>query len=424
MTTVPADPHVHSPDETYEEVAARRIAERLELLAADSEEPGRLTRPFLAPSMLRAMDRIEGWMKEACLEVRRDGFGNLIGRREGSGPDTLLIGSHLDTVPNAGRFDGQLGVLVGIEIAARMATTLCVPAISFEFVAFSEEEGVRFAFPFIGSKGFFGAMTDADLARRDSAGVSIGEALRQAGYDARTPGRGPWRYIGYHEVHLEQGPVLEGISAPIGIVRGIAGQVRLSVTVNGLAGHAGTTPMNMRRDALVAASRMIGAVRGAGRSTKGLVATVGRIESSPNAINVIPDRVEFSIDIRHLDAAVLEEALSALKVRLAELAKEEGTTVTVRELSRQAPAPCDPDLIAAQAAAHPLAPILTSGAGHDGLALHEHLPISMSFVRCRGGISHHPDEFVATEDIAVALDATQRFINVLASRNQSTGVTT
>lgn len=382
--------------------AARQIVARLAEWSFDSEDAAGLDRPFMGPAMAAAADRLTGWMQSAGLSVRRDGFGNIIGRLQGASDDTILLGSHFDTVPNAGWYDGQLGILVALEAAAALAQSQPLP-LSVEVVAFSEEEGVRFGFPFIGSKGFLGKLPSELLDRTDAEGVSVRQALLRMSCDATTAGRGPWRYVGYHEVHLEQGPVLEAAGKSLGIVDAIAGQIRLEASVTGRAGHAGTTPMALRSDALVAAARMILAVREAGLATPGLVATVGRLQNAPNATNVIPGDVTFTIDIRHSQDDVLANASERLLGRLCELAAGEKVTLGVRELSRQPAVPCAPDLMARIRAAVPGAPVLTSGAGHDGLALHPEIPISMSFVRCRAGLSHHPDEFVAEDDIAQAV---------------------
>jgi allantoate deiminase len=387
------------------------VVERCELLAAYTDQQGALTRTFLSSAMMQARHCIAAWMSEAGLTVRFDDFGNVIGRREGLSPATLLLGSHLDTVVNAGRYDGQLGILCGIELATIVADT----PYSLEVIAFSEEEGVRFGMPFIGSRGFVGTLTPDMLQRRGEDGVSVERALLLTGMNpqARRASMSPVPYLGYLEIHLEQGPALEAMEQPIGIVSGIAAQKRLQVTVWGCAGHAGTTPMALRRDALAAAARMIGAIREFARPHPPLVATVGRLEVKPNVPNVIPSEVVFTIDVRHPDDEALSEAVEALASVLTDVASKESVNMDIQTISHQGAVACDPGLVTILRDAAPKAPVLASGAGHDALALAECMPTAMIFTRCRAGLSHHPDEHVEESDIAGALDAAANFMHRL-----------
>jgi allantoate deiminase len=396
----------------------RAVLERCDVLARCSEEPGRLTRRFATPALAEARDLVAGWMREAGLEPRCDAVGNLIGRRDGPGP-TLLLGSHLDSVRDAGRYDGPLGVLLALAAAARVRERPLPFAL--EVVAFADEEGVRYGTAFLGSAVLAGRFEAGWLERRDADGVAMADAIRGWGGDpAAVAGPGRDDLLAYCEVHIEQGPVLDDAGLPIGVVEAIAGQTRASVTFAGAAAHAGTTPMAARRDALAAAAEWIGAVEAAGRGTAGLVATVGELDVDPGASNVVPGRVVASLDVRHADDATRVAAVRALRGQAAAIGVARGVEVGWEDVQATRAVRCDPGLtdhLAGLAAAVTGArvPRLASGAGHDAVMLSAVAPVAMLFVRCERGVSHHPDEAVRSEDVAVALDVITRLLEELAA---------
>ena len=391
--------------------AAELVLARCDELARCSEEPGRLTRRFATPALREAGELTAGWMRQAGMTIRRDAIGNVVGRREG-GLRTLLLGSHLDTVPDAGRFDGPLGVLVALA-AVQAAQDL---PFALEVYGFADEEGTRYASSYLASRVVAGRFDPALLESLDADGVSLAAALRAFGGEPdqlSAARRIPDDLIGYCEVHIEQGPVLETRGTPLGVVTGIAGQSGVAVNFVGAAGHAGTVPMALRRDALGAAAEFVLAVEDVGRSNDELVATVGKLSVQPGAHNVIPGAVTLSVDVRHLDDAVRMAAVERLHERADEIAQ--ARRVGLRWQVRHMPAvPCDPGLteLMAQAVGAD-AMRLPSGAGHDAAMMASICPVTMLFVRCAGGISHHPDESVSVEDVASAIEATTRFLRLV-----------
>jgi hydantoinase/carbamoylase family amidase len=397
--------------------------ERCDALAAFTEDDGALTRRFATPALREASEAVREWMAAAGMAVREDAAGNLIGRYDGSDPGagTLILGSHLDTVRDAGRYDGALGVLVGIAAVARLAEREERLPFALEVYAFSDEEGTRFGTAYLGSAAVAGRFDYAWLARRDGDGTTMADALRAYGSD---PGalagarRDPGDLIGYVEVHIEQGPVLERADVPVGIVESIAGQTRWDVELRGQAGHAGTVPMDGRRDALCAAAELVLAVEAAGRAGAGLVATVGELDVLPGAANVIPGAARLSVDVRHGDDAERREAVAHLKSETEWIAAQRAVEVaTVPRFEHDAVC-CDPGLVAAlehAVSARGLEPMrLVSGAGHDAVQLAALAPVAMLFVRCAGGVSHDPAESVAEGDVAVALDVLDELLAGLA----------
>jgi allantoate deiminase len=397
--------------------------ERCDALAAFTEDEGALTRRFATPALRRASDAVRDWMAAARMSVREDAAGNVIGTYDGSDPSggTLLLGSHIDTVRDAGRYDGALGVLVAIAAVARLAARGERLPFALEVYAFSDEEGTRFGTAYLGSAAVAGGFDQAWLARRDGEGTTMGDALRAYGCDpaalaeARRDADG---LIGYVEVHIEQGPVLEQAGTPVGVVEAMAGQTRWDVELRGRAGHAGTVPMDGRRDALCAAAELVLAVEEAGRTRPGLVATVGELDVLPGAANVIPGAVRLSVDVRHGDDAARGEALAWLEAQAERIAAERAVElVTVPRFDHGA-VRCSPDLVAAlerAVRARGVEPLrLVSGAGHDGVKLAALAPVGMLFVRCAGGVSHDPAESVAEEDVAVALDVLDELLAGLA----------
>jgi allantoate deiminase len=374
---------------------------RADELAAFTAAPGRITRPLATPALAGAMDRVRAWMEEAGLQTRRDPLGNLAGRR---GDPRIVLGSHLDSVDDAGRYDGILGVLVGIEVAAATDVPL-------EVVAFADEDGLRFpGGSFLGSRSYLGRLTASDLALRDAAGVTLAEAI---GVTEPWPGMAPAAIDAYLEVHIEQGPVLDEEGLPLGVVTAIAGQSVAAVAFTGRAGHAGTTPMPLRVDALAAAAELVLAAEAMARGEPALVATAGRLSVPRGAVNVIPGRAELTLDVRHASDPVRERAMAALRAAARELEHRRGVAVEWEERAVPATA-CDPALVArvARAVEAVGAPVreLVSGAGHDAMTLAAVTGVAMLFVRCAGGISHHPEESVEEADVALAVQAATHFV--------------
>ncbi|MEA2381164.1 MAG: allantoate deiminase [Solirubrobacteraceae bacterium] len=399
---------------------ATDVLDRADRLGTCTEEPGRLTRRFATPALARAGDLVLEWMRAAGMAVRRDAIGNVIGRREPSrGPavGTLLLGSHLDTVRDAGRYDGMLGVLVALACVERLRDA----PFAVEVLGFADEEGVRYGTAYLGSSVVAGAFDPAALERRDADGVPMADAIAAFGGDPAALAaarRDASDLLGYVEVHIEQGPVLEAEDVPVGVVTGIAGQTRAEVAFDGVAGHAATVPMELRRDALVAAAELVGAVEA--RAVDGLVATVGELTVRPGASNVIPARATLSLDVRHLDDAARAAAVADLRERAAAIARRRGLDVTWTDVQTTNAVACAPVLTAELEAAVGEAGVrvvrLPSGAGHDAAVMARLTDVAMLFVRCAGGVSHNPAEAVAAGDVAVAIDVTGRLLDRLARR--------
>ncbi len=403
------------------------VQARLAELARLTDEPGCLTRLYLSPAHRQAVTLVGDWMAAAGMSVALDAAATLIGRYAGrqASHQTLLLGSHIDTVRSAGRYDGTLGVVAAIEAVASLHRAGERLPFALEVLAFGDEEGVRFPTTLTGSRALAGGFDPVALDGRDGDGISLAEALRAFGGlpDRVTAlARPPETVLGYVELHIEQGPVLEAADLPLGIVTAINGATRYRATIVGTPGHAGTVPMGLRRDALAAAAEMVLAVERIARGAKDLVATVGRIEASPGAVNVIPGMVRFTIDLRAPDDSTRAAACAALSAELQALAALRDVELALEQTHDAPAAPCDPRLIGQLEAAvvrAGLRPLrLPSGAGHDGMALARLCPIGMLFVRCRRGLSHHPDEFAATADIdravQVLLDFLRRFQPVRA----------
>jgi allantoate deiminase len=398
----------------------RIVIERCQYLARCTEEPDAITRPFASEAMLCAHEMVGRWMREAGMAVRRDNIGNLRGRFEGAGETTLLVGSHLDSVRDAGKYDGPLGVIVAIAAVQRLHDAGRRLPYAIEVLAFADEEGLRFGSTYLGSRAIAGPFQYRDLDRTDSAGVTVAEAIRAFGGDPERIGDDRWQggeLLGYCEVHIEQGPVLEARNLPVGVVSAIAGQERHQLTFTGEAAHAGTTPMDGRRDALVAASVFVQAVEEYA-SREGLVATVGQLSVKPGGANVIPGEVTLSLDIRHANDALRLIAARRLLDIAAEIAKHRKLGLKTASISENATVPCSRRLVsrlseAVRDTGHPVVE-LASGAGHDAVAMSALTEVGMLFVRCKGGISHNPAESVTTDDVAVAIDVLSRFLELLA----------
>jgi allantoate deiminase len=402
---------------------ATTVMERCELLANISEESYALTRPYGSQAMREANKVVSGWMHEAGLTVRRDEIGNLIGRYEGTGEKTLILGSHLDTVRDAGKYDGILGVMVAIVCIQELHNRGERLPFSIEVVAFADEEGLRFGTTFLGSSVYAGAFDRSRLNLEDKNGVTLSQAVRAFGGDPdalENEDRGNGDLLGYCEVHIEQGPVLEQEDLPVGVASAINGQSRVRVGFAGKAGHAGTVPMEGRRDALCAAAEFVLEIESAAKAEPAAVATVGEISVLPGVSNVIPGEARHSLDLRHPDDAVRERLRDHLERRAGEIAASRGCEHHW-QLRQETPAvPADPDLSALLGKAIEDSGItvrrLPSGAGHDAAQIAALTPIAMLFVRCKEGISHNPAESVKREDVGVAIEVMRNFLSLVSRR--------
>ena len=399
---------------------AREVVQCCRLLAEYSEEPGCTTRTFLSPPMRDVHAHLRAWMERSGMTVRLDDAGNLRGLYPGSSPNStrLFIGSHLDTVSHAGAFDGVLGVVLAVALVDLLDRQPLPFAI--EVVGFSEEEGVRFGIPFIGSRALVGSADEELLGRLDAHGRSLADAIRDYGLDPSNIARArvDADAIGYVEFHIEQGPVLDALGVPLAVVDAIAGLSRFTMTFTGSANHAGTTPMRARRDALAGAAEWIGRVESLARDTRGLVATVGRITAVPGAANVIVGRCEVSLDVRHGDDAARVAAVATLLDEARRIASRRGLDVDWDTMLDQSSVAMNPALVATlERAVHARGlPVhhTASGAGHDAMIMAARMPAAMLFLRSPGGVSHHPDETVLEEDVAAALAVGDTFLDDLA----------
>ncbi len=383
------------------------IMSRIDDLAAVSESPDHLTRRYLTPEHRRANDLVGRWMRDAGMAVRQDAVGNIVGRYEGvsEGLPAVIIGSHLDTVVMAGKFDGMLGVVTGIACVGALNRQGHRLPFAVEVVGFGDEEGVRFHSTYLGSDAVAGNFEQSLLARRDAEDISLAEAMTAFGLDPARVGdaaRQASDVLAYLELHIEQGPVLESQGLPVGVVTSIAGATRLTVHVTGEAGHAGTVPMGMRRDALVAAAECVLAVEKVCTDSPDLVGTVGQITAEPGAGNVIPGSVRFTVDLR---AAVDSQRIAALDEVMAAFegaADRRSVAIEIEKVHEAASVPCDAklsDIIAGAIERHGWRVLhLPSGAGHDAAAMADLVSVGMIFVRCEGGISHNPAENITAAD--------------------------
>ncbi|WP_411698966.1 allantoate amidohydrolase [Conyzicola sp.] len=404
---------------------AQLLLDRCDELAAISSRPDVLERVHLSPEHRAANDLVAGWMREAGLKTWQDAAGNQCGRLEGREPDlpALLLGSHIDTVPDAGRYDGMLGVLLAIQIVSRIRDSAIELPFALEVVAFSDEEGTRFGTALIGSRALAGTWHDDWWNLTDKNGITLFEAFQDFGLDpARLPGafRRPEELVGYLEAHIEQGPILEDADRRLAVVSSIAGARRFALTVTGKAGHAGGTPFDRRRDALVGASELVVAVERISKEC-GVVGTVGRLQAFPGGVNVIPGLVELSLDLRAEFDDDRDESIRLITEAAHEICERRGLSFHSTEIYRADAVRCDlglQDAIAAGIRAtgddHPMS--FWSRAGHDGMAVVAVTPIAMLFLRCKGGISHHPDEAVKKADVAAALEAYEAAVRELVSR--------
>jgi allantoate deiminase len=401
---------------------AEKVITRCRSLAQFTEEPGQIKRTFLSPAMRDCMQALQGWMEAAGVKVMTDAAGNLRGRYPGaaSANACMMIGSHLDTVPNGGAFDGMLGVILGLALIESLHGEHL--PFGIELVGFSEEEGVRYHLPFIGSRALVGRLDSELLATRDGDGIPLVQALTSFGLD---PLKIKSCLVGdevtaFLEFHIEQGIVLESEGMSLGVVHAIAGQSRAEITFTGRASHAGTTPMRLRRDAVAGAAEWVGEVERLALETPGLVATVGDLRTHPGAGNVVAGQLRASLDVRHANDTVRHSAADNLLGRAASIAKRRDLTVASNMLMDQPAVVMDAGMCALAMDAirgigiTPLS--MVSGAGHDAMILAERVPSTMIFLRSPGGVSHHPEESVRPQDVENALTAGLAFLRHLPNQ--------
>lgn len=400
---------------------ATRVITRCQTLARFSEVPGSTRRTFLSFPMRDCHREITAWMEPVGVSVTIDAAGNLRGFYPGADPKAprLLMGSHLDTVPNAGAYDGVLGIVLAVALLEALQGRRL--PIGIEVVGFSEEEGIRFGVPFIGSRALVGRLDEELLSRQDAHGVSVRKAVQEFGLNVAQIPQASLRddVLGYVEFHIEQGPVLENLGRPLGVVEAIAGQSRLELTFTGRANHAGTTPMDLRHDALAAAAEWIVAVESMARGVSGLVATVGCIDVKPGATNVIAEEARATLDVRHASDDVLAGTVENLIQLAEEIAKRRGLSLRRNTLLNQQAVTMDRFLVnqieeaIRKVGCQPHR--MVSGAGHDAMILAERVPAAMIFLRTPGGISHDPAESVLVEDVARAIQCGLHLLAQLAS---------
>lgn len=393
-----------------------RLAQHFEILSQYGKigETG-VCRPALSSVLKEAYEVVGSWMNEAGMSVRIDHFGNLIGRLEGKNPDApvLMVGSHLDSQPYGGRFDGTAGVLAGVEVAAAMAEQGIVPEVPIEVVAFCDEESWRFKKGLFGSRGIVGQLEPGELERSDKDGITREQALIDFGCDPNKLEESVYlpNSIGaYLELHIEQGPILDVENKPVGIVTGIAGPVWLTVKVKGFAGHAGSVPMNLRKDALLGAAEMIGEINRIAKQEPGApaVGTVGSLRVFPDTPNIIPEEVEFTIDLRDIDLDRRNRYEQQIRSMIADVVFRHNLAYTIQEDTNFQPVDCADwiqQVIREESVKMNLdSPEMMSGPFHDAVILSNVCDIGMIFVRCKDGISHNPAEFASYDDLAVGTE--------------------
>ena len=402
---------------------ATQIMAKIDQLASVSEDTQTITRTFGTPAFIKGSRMIAGWMESAGLETHTDNMGNVRGRVLSNLPDakTLVIASHMDSVVNAGRFDGPLGILLMLDILEALIESGEPVPFNIELIAFSDEEGVRFHTTYLGSKVVAGSFDEGLLNKKDASGTSLREVLAAMGADTsrlKNDAIAPGNWLGYFEVHIEQGPILYENKIPVALVKGIAGQKRAEIIFKGRAGHAGTVPMNMRQDALCAAAAFtLLAEQWAMKYKDRIVATVGKLNITHAASNTIPGEVICTLDLRSNDPETLAQSYDALQRGCAAICTERHIEWQWNLVQETAPVACDASMNALlaqsiRAAGHEVIE-LVSGAGHDGVPISAVSPVAMLFVRCFEGISHHPLENVELKDLAAAVEVSANFIHQL-----------
>jgi allantoate deiminase len=391
-----------------------------------SEEEGKLTRRFLTSAHRASLDRISEWMRAAGMSVRVDTAGSLVGRLEGTvaNAPALVFGSHVDSVRDGGAYDGMLGVMLGLGVVEAIVEAGKRYPFAIEVVGFGDEEGSRFQASMNGSRAFAGRLDkESALAAKDREGVTLAQAMTAFGLEPQRigeAGRGLGTVLAFIEPHIEQGPVLEAQGVALGVVSSIAGQWRLKVRFKGQAGHAGTTPMDLRRDALVAAAEAVLVIeRVASEGADELVATVGQISAAPGAPNVIPGAAEFTVDVRAGTDAVRDNGLAQIEDVIGLIAEDRKLQVEIERVQNLPATEMDEGLrgllMRAAARCGHGAPQLVSGAGHDAMMIARLAPTAMLFMRCEGGVSHNPAEAVTAEDCEAALETLVAFVELYAA---------
>ncbi len=407
-----------------------------ELLATHCDpgaaEHGQLTVTYLTDAHRACAAQLSTWMTECGFdEVRVDAVGNVVGVYLGTVPGAraLLTGSHFDTVRNGGRYDGRLGILVPMICVRELHRAGRRLPFAIEVVGFAEEEGQRYKTTFLGSGALLGQFDPAWLAQRDADGISMRDAMAHAGLPATVESiaalkRDPARYLGFVEVHIEQGPVLNELGLPLGVVTSINGAVRYAGEVRGMASHAGTTPMTSRRDAATAVAELALFLEQRARSEPNLVGTMGMLEVPDGSTNVIPGRCTFTLDIRATTDDVRDECTADVLAELYAICERRGVSVTIEETMRAAASPSSPEWQArweqAVTAAGLPVHLMPSGAGHDAMKLGEVMPQAMLFVRGENaGISHNPLESSTADDIQLAIEAFANLLGQVAASDQA-----
>lgn len=403
--------------------SARNLIPRIEALAKFSESKDMLTRRFATTEHKLANELVETWMQAAGMRTYQDAVGNLVGRYDGTSNNApaIMLGSHLDTVINAGRFDGMLGVLSAIAVVETLNAQGRRLACALEVIAFADEEGVRYQSTFLGSRAVAGNFDKALLSRQDKDGITMRDALELFGaapdkLDSAI--RHSDELLAYVELHIEQGPVLEKNIVPVGVVSSIAGANRFNITLNGFAGHAGTVPMHLRQDALAGAAECIVLIESRCAAGDDLVGTVGRIEAEPGAGNVISGSTSFSIDIRAPKDDTRRAAVEDVLKSIEDIASKRNLDVVIETVHEENAVHCDPQLVKqittsiAEAGYDVIT--LPSGAGHDAAAMAAITPVAMIFVRCDGGISHNPAEYVSEADAVAGADVLLRSVLLIS----------
>lgn len=392
--------------------AAALVMARCEALGSLSQNPSCLDRRYLTEQHKLANQLTSGWMIEAGMTTWQDSVGNIWGRYTSAVPNAprLIIGSHLDTVPNGGKYDGMLGVVAPVTLMAMFSGEGRQFPFHIDIVGFCDEEGTRFGTTLLGSRALTGKWQDEWRRLIDEDGISLEDAMKNFGLDfdaINSATIAQTDLLGYLELHIEQGPLLEQENLPVGVVNAIAGAKRFSLTVTGMAGHAGTVPMSMRHDALCASAEMILAVESISQQRPGVVATVGKIENAPNGVNVISGRCQFSLDIRSEEDPLRDAALAEILQKINDIAVLRNVELKIEQTHSAPAVHCDSalqnTLLKGVTEAGIVPKVLASGAGHDAMAMAEICPVAMLFTRCKGGISHHPAESITTDDVAASL---------------------
>ncbi|MEP7374478.1 MAG: allantoate amidohydrolase [Chitinophagaceae bacterium] len=402
---------------------ANRILQKIDELASISEDEGCITRTFGTKAFIEGRNKVEQWMKEAGLQTRADNIGNIRGRllSKKINAKTFVIASHIDTIINAGRFDGPMGVLMGLDLIEQIIQAKTELPFHVELIGFSDEEGCRFHTTYLGSKIVGGSFDNTTLHTKDADGISLSEVIKEIGGDVNKLSKDAIAgedWLGYFEIHIEQGPVLYEKNIPVGIVTAIAGQCRIGIVFNGEAGHAGTVPMDMRKDALAAAAEFVLATeKFATANKKSIVATIGKLHIINSASNVIAGEIICSLDLRSADETLLSSSYDAIKNTAEEICEKRNIVLEWNLIQQTKPVNCDERMnkLLAQSVKEAGFELveLVSGAGHDAVPVSDVSPVAMLFVRCFKGISHNPLENVELKDLAAAIKVSDNFIQQL-----------